>query len=164
MSREHELSAEYEQMRPIAESWTPEQALRWGFQKFADRIAIASGFGVEGMVVIDLASRLCSAMQVFVLDTKFLFPETYALIDRVERRYGIAVERVCSDLSPEVQASVHGSALWSRNPDQCCALRKVTASPKAGRPGCMGHWGPRRSDGGKGTCRKDRMGPQVSTR
>jgi phosphoadenylyl-sulfate reductase (thioredoxin) len=32
---------------------------------------------------------------------------------------------VCPDLSPEVQARVHGPALWSRNPDQCCALPKV---------------------------------------
>ena len=75
--------------------------------------------------MIDLASRLCPKLSVFVLGTEFLFPETYELMDRVERRYGISVELVLPDLSAEVQARVHGLALWTRNPDQCCALPKV---------------------------------------
>jgi phosphoadenosine phosphosulfate reductase len=62
---------------------------------------------------------------VFTLDTEFLFPETYDLMDRVEKRYGIKAERVFSTLTPEEQERVHGPALWSRDPDQCCNLRKV---------------------------------------
>src|SRR5215813_7540928 len=108
MSPQRELTTNYEELRLVSETWTPEQAMSWGFQKFADRIAIASGFGVEGMVVMEMASRLCSKIRVFVLDTELLFPETYELIERVERRYGIVVERVRSDISPEVQARVHG--------------------------------------------------------
>jgi phosphoadenosine phosphosulfate reductase len=125
MSESPKATNKYEQIRHMAEFWTPEQALAWGSQEFGHEIAIASGFGAEGMVVIDIASRLCPELRVFVLDTEFLFPETYELIDRVERRYGTVVERVCSELRPEVQERVHGPALWSRNPDQCCALRKV---------------------------------------
>jgi phosphoadenosine phosphosulfate reductase len=113
------------QLWQVSEEWTPERALNWGFQEFGEEIAIASGFGAEGMVLLDLASRLNPKIRVFVLDTEFLFPETYDLIDRVERRCGISVERVFPDLSPEVQARVHGPALWSRNPDKCCARRKV---------------------------------------
>jgi phosphoadenosine phosphosulfate reductase len=47
------------------------------------------------------------------------------LIDRVEKRYGIKIERVFSSLTPEEQEQVHGPALWSRDPDRCCNLRKV---------------------------------------
>ena len=46
-------------------------------------------------------------------------------MDRVEKRYGIKVERVYSTLTPEEQESAHGPALWNRDPDQCCRLRKV---------------------------------------
>ncbi len=70
--------------------------------------------------------RACVAtFRVFTLDTEFLFPETYDLMDRVEKRYGIKVERVYSVLTPEEQERDHGPALWSRDPDRCCALRKV---------------------------------------
>jgi phosphoadenosine phosphosulfate reductase len=63
--------------------------------------------------------------RLFTVDTEFLFPETYALMDKIEQRYGIAVEKVYSLFSPEEQGRAHGAALWSRDPDRCCNLRKV---------------------------------------
>jgi phosphoadenosine phosphosulfate reductase len=109
----------------LAESWKPEEVLRWAFANFGDKVALASGFGVDGMVLIDLATRINPSLNVFVGDTDFLFPETYDLIDRVEKRYGIKVERIYSDLTPAEQERAHGPALWSRDPDQCCNLRKI---------------------------------------
>jgi phosphoadenosine phosphosulfate reductase len=88
-------------------------------------VAISSAFGVEGMALIDMASRARQSFRLFTLDTEFLFPETYNLMDQVEQRYGIAIERVYPLLSPEEQERVHGPALWQGNPDQCCDLRKV---------------------------------------
>jgi phosphoadenosine phosphosulfate reductase len=46
-------------------------------------------------------------------------------IDRIERRYQITVERVYSQLTSDEQDHVYGPALWSRDPDRCCSLRKV---------------------------------------
>ncbi len=109
----------------LAESWKPEETLRWAFANFGDKVSLASGFGVDGMVLIDLAARINPSLNVFVGDTDFLFPETYDLIDRVEKRYGIKVERIYSDLTPAEQERAHGPALWSRDPDQCCNLRKI---------------------------------------
>jgi phosphoadenosine phosphosulfate reductase len=111
--------------RAEAERWTAEEVLRWGFDRFSPDIAIASAFGAEGMVLIDLASSLRSNFRVFTLDTGFFFPETYELIEKVERRYGISVERCRPELTPADQERVHGPALWARDPDRCCALRKV---------------------------------------
>lgn len=108
-----------------AETWSPEEVLSWAFATYGKDVAIASGFGVEGMVLLDLAARVQPNFRVFTLDTEFLFPETYDLMDRVEKRYGIKVERVYSALTPEEQERQHGSALWSRDPDKCCGLRKV---------------------------------------
>lgn len=115
----------YSLPRDEAERWSPEQVLRWGFARFGRDIAIASGFGAEGMVLIDVAARIRSDFRVFTLDTGFFFPETCALIEEVERRYTIRVERCRPALSPSEQARRHGEALWIRRPDQCCAIRKV---------------------------------------
>ncbi len=107
------------------EKWRPEEVLNWAFATYRKDVAIASGFGIEGMVLLDLAARVRPDFRVFTLDTDLLFPETYDLMDRVEKRYGIKIERVYSPLTPEEQERRHGAALWSRDPDKCCALRKV---------------------------------------
>jgi phosphoadenosine phosphosulfate reductase len=112
-------------MRAQAERWRPEEVLRWAFATFKDEVAMASGGGVEGMVLLDIAARVHPKLRVFTLDTEFLFPETYDLMDRVEKRYGIRIERVYSALTPEEQERAFGAELWKRNPDECCELRKV---------------------------------------
>jgi phosphoadenosine phosphosulfate reductase len=107
-----------------AETWNPQRLLTWAFETFGSRVAISSAFGAEGMVLIDIASRLRKDFRLFTVDTEFLFPETYALMDQIEQKYQIKIERVFS-LSPDVQEDIHGAALWARDPDQCCNLRKV---------------------------------------
>jgi len=108
-----------------AEKWRPEHVLTWAFETFGNSVALSSAFGAEGMVLIDMASRLKKDFRLFTIDTEFLFPQTYSLMDQIEQRYGISIERVYPLLSPEEQERVHGAALWSRDPDQCCHRRKV---------------------------------------
>jgi phosphoadenosine phosphosulfate reductase len=113
------------EVQSAAETWSPQQVLTWAFETFGSDIAISSAFGAEGMVLIDMASRVRKDFRVFTIDTEFLFPETYSLIDKIEQNYQIKIERVFSLFSPEEQERVHGAALWARDPDQCCNLRKV---------------------------------------
>jgi phosphoadenosine phosphosulfate reductase len=113
-----------ERTQAAAEKWTPQELLQWSFKTFGNSVEMASGFGVEGMVLIDIATRVNPKLRVFTIDTDFLFPETYELIERTEQRYGLKVERLRS-LTPEDQAEIYGPALWTTNPDQCCGLRKV---------------------------------------
>jgi phosphoadenosine phosphosulfate reductase len=116
---------EIERMQLLAEAWSPQQVLHWAFERFGDEIAISSAFGSDGMVLIDMASRVRPGFRLFTLDTEFLFPETYSLMDQIEDRYGVETERVYSLVSPEKQEQIYGPSLWSRNPDLCCELRKV---------------------------------------
>jgi phosphoadenosine phosphosulfate reductase len=123
--KEEAMKEEVKILQIAAETWNPARILKWAFDAFGGAVAISSAFGVEGMAVIDIASRVRKDFRVFTLDTEFLFPETYNLMDQVERRYGIAIERVYPLISAEEQGRVHGQTLWTRNPDQCCDLRKV---------------------------------------
>jgi phosphoadenosine phosphosulfate reductase len=119
------MKEEVRRLKGVAEAWTPARVLEWAFDTFRETAAISSAFGAEGMVLIDIASRLRKNFRLFTLDTEFLFPETYNLMDQVEQRYGITIERVFAWNSPEEQERIHGPALWLRSPDQCCNLRKV---------------------------------------
>jgi phosphoadenosine phosphosulfate reductase len=119
------MKEEVREIQIAAEGWKPERVLEWAFERFGDTVAISSAFGAEGMALIDIASRVRKNFRLFTLDTEFLFPETYNLMDRVEERYGITIERVYPLVSPEEQERVYGAALWERQADQCCNLRKV---------------------------------------
>lgn len=121
----NDLQEYVQEISARAESWRPEKVLSWAFKEFGDDVAISTGMGVEGMVLIDIASKVSSNFKVFTLDTEFLFSETYDLIERIEKRYKLTIERVFSSLTPEEQERKHGAALWSAKPDQCCNLRKV---------------------------------------
>jgi phosphoadenosine phosphosulfate reductase len=119
------VRVDLEQVKIHAENWKPEQVLSWAFATYGDDLAIATGMGVEGMALLDIALKINPDAKVFTGDTDFLFPETYDLIDRVERRYGIKIEKLYSELTPDEQENEFGSKLWARDPDQCCAIRKV---------------------------------------
>jgi len=114
-----------ERIHQLVEQWSPEDLLRWAFVTFGGYVEIASGFGPEGMVLIDIAAKVQPEFRIFTLDTDFLFPETYALMEQIEKRYDIRVERIKPSLTPENQERFHGLALWSFDPDECCNLRKV---------------------------------------
>ncbi len=122
---QEQVQAQVADVQAAAEGWTPQRALSWAFESFGNVVAISSAFGAEGMVLIDMASRVRNNFRLFTVDTEFLFPETHSLMDKIEEKYGISIEKVYSEFSPENQEQIHGAALWARNPDLCCSLRKV---------------------------------------
>lgn len=117
-----------EELRAISDGFEgarPDDVLRWALDEFGDGVALATGFGVEGCVLIDVVARINRRARVFYLDTDLLFPETYALIERLSARYGVRFERRAARLPLEAQAGRHGERLWERDPEECCRLRKV---------------------------------------
>jgi phosphoadenosine phosphosulfate reductase len=119
------MREEIGRLKVASEGWSPQRVLDWAFDTFGEKVAISSAFGAEGMALIDIASHVRNKFRLFTLDTEFLFPETYNLMDQVEQKYGITIEKVYPLISPEEQEREHGAALWQRDPDQCCNLRKV---------------------------------------
>ncbi len=95
----------------------PEETLRWAFDWFQESVTLATGFGAEGVALIDMAARINPRVDVFFLDTAFLFPETYDLRRRLEDRYGIEIRVFKTDITPEQQELRFGAKLWSTNPD-----------------------------------------------
>jgi phosphoadenosine phosphosulfate reductase len=107
------------------EAASPEAVLRWAIEEFGPDVAFATGFGAEGCVLVSMLSAISPGTRIFYLDTDLLFPETYALRDQLEARYGVHFERRATSLSVSDQAAQYGERLWEREPDLCCRLRKV---------------------------------------
>jgi phosphoadenosine phosphosulfate reductase len=117
-----------EELKVISDGFegaSPDVVLYWAAGAFGDEVALATGFGAEGCVLIDMLARVTPRMRVFYLDTDLLFPETYALAERLRARYGVRFERRATRLSLAAQSEVYGERLWERDPEECCRLRKV---------------------------------------
>ena len=55
-------------------------------------VCYANSLGAESMVLTDLIWGSVPDIDIFTLDTGRLYPETYDLIERVQRRYGRALK------------------------------------------------------------------------
>ena len=98
-------------------------ALRWARDTFRDRLVVASSMGDE--VLVHLASVAAPGVGVLFLDTGYHFAETIGTRDAVAAVYDVDVRTVLPLLTIEQQTAEHGVDLWSRDPDACCAIRKV---------------------------------------
>jgi phosphoadenosine phosphosulfate reductase len=105
-------------------SYTHEN-IAWAAHVYGQGLAMATGFGPEGIVIMHIVSQVAPKTQIFYLDTDLFFPETYALRDELERRFDLAFVRVATPLSLDQQTEQYGPELWTRDPNQCCRLRKV---------------------------------------
>jgi phosphoadenosine phosphosulfate reductase len=109
-----------------------EDILRWAAEEFQPGLTMACSFGgPTGMVLLDMVMRIDPTVEVFYLDTDFLFAETYRLRDACEEKYGFKPIGYKSLLTPDAQAEKHGPELWARDPDLCCELRKVEPNYRA---------------------------------
>jgi len=118
------------QISPDLEHLDAQGVLEYAVDRFHPRLVVACSFQKEASVVLDLILRAAPDARIFTLDTHVLFPESYALWRELERRYGITIE-VYEGPSLGRQAATHGEALWERNPDLCCSIRKIAPLSEA---------------------------------
>ncbi|MGG5254697.1 phosphoadenylyl-sulfate reductase [Neobacillus sp. SM06] len=103
------------------------KVLEWAYQNYPEQeIVYASSFGAEAIVLIDLIHQINPDAHIVFLDTDLHFLETYEVLDKIEARFPtLKIERKKPKLSLDEQAAEYGSALWKRDPNLCCQIRKV---------------------------------------
>jgi phosphoadenylyl-sulfate reductase (thioredoxin) len=104
------------------EGKSAEEILRAVAGRFPGRIALANSFGAEDCVLVDVVARSGAPVEVFTIDTGYLFPETIELWRRLEERYGLKFRAVRSEL-PVVDPALPPP--WETDPDACCEARKL---------------------------------------
>src|SRR6185295_15196670 len=105
-------SADLEAASAALEGKTPQEILAWAAREYEPGLTLACSFGgPSGMVLLDMMMQIDRAVEVFYLDTDFLFPETYRLRDAATAKYGFKPVGYMSLLTPSQQAAKHGEEL-----------------------------------------------------
>jgi phosphoadenosine phosphosulfate reductase len=127
------------EIRSIAnelESKPAHEILKWGFKKYGNKMVLASSFGAEDVVLIDMMCNINRNLtRVFTLDTGRLNQETYDLIDKIRKKYDIKVDVYFPNAS-EVEEMVTNKGMnlmyeSVENRKLCCNLRKIEPLKRA---------------------------------
>lgn len=86
---------------------------------------------MQEAVLIDLASKVRPGVPVVFLDTGYHFAETIGTRDAVESVYDIHVLNITPEQTVAEQDQLLGKDLFSRDPGECCRLRKVVPLRRA---------------------------------
>jgi phosphoadenosine phosphosulfate reductase len=92
-------------------------------------VCYANSLGAESVVLTDLIWTAVPDIEIFSVDTGRLFPETYELIERLQRRYDRRLRIYYPQNEPlETWVRDHGINGFRDGLDQrrgCCAVRKI---------------------------------------
>ncbi|MDI3402261.1 phosphoadenylyl-sulfate reductase [Streptomyces cavernicola] len=105
------------------EDASPLEILGWAAHTFGKRFCVTSS--MEDAVVAHLASRAMPGVDVVFLDTGYHFPETLGTADAVDAVLDVNLITLTPRQTVAEQDAEYGPKLHDRDPDLCCALRKV---------------------------------------
>lgn len=108
---------------PELELASAEDVLSWAVATFGPRFCVTSS--MSDAVLAHLASRVAPGVRVVFLDTGYHFAETLGTRDAVEATLPVDVVTLRPEQTVAEQDATYGADLWARDPDRCCALRKV---------------------------------------
>ena len=100
-----------------------EHIIDWAVATFGDRFCVTSS--MADAVLADIASRVAPGIDVVFLDTGYHFVETIGTADAVGATMDVNLIPITPVQSVAEQDAEYGAELFRRDPDLCCALRKV---------------------------------------
>jgi phosphoadenosine phosphosulfate reductase len=100
-----------------------EDIIEWAVATFGARFCVTSSMG--DAVLSHLASRVAPGVDVVFLDTGYHFVETIGTRDAVAATLPVNLLTITPVQSVAEQDADYGPDLHQRDPDLCCALRKV---------------------------------------
>jgi len=90
-----------------------EGRIAWARDHLPGALVLSSSFGIQAAVMLHLVNRLCPRIPVILIDTGYLFPETYRFIDTLVAHLDLDLRVYRADLSPAWLEARHGR-LWEQ--------------------------------------------------
>ncbi len=124
---------ELEQINQTLTAATAEERVAYALGRWKPNIVLSSSFGAQAAVLLHMVTRQWPEIPVVLLDTQYLFPETYRFADELTERLGLNLKVYSSPLSREWQEARWGK-LWEQGVEgitQFNAVNKVEPMARA---------------------------------
>lgn len=116
---------ELERVNRELESMSAEQRVAWALERFQGRIVLSSSFGAQAAVSLHMVTRQWADIPVVLIDTGYLFPETYQFIDALTERLALNLKVYRAELSPAWLEARHGK-LWEQGLEGIELYNRIT--------------------------------------
>jgi len=97
-------------------SASAEDRVAWAASAFGDSLVLSSSFGAQAAVMLSLATRVVPGIPVVLIDTGYLFPETYRFADELAAKLKLNLKVYRAELTPAWIEARHGK-LWEQGLD-----------------------------------------------
>ncbi len=98
------------------EKLSVEERVRWSLENLPGQHVVSSSFGAHAAVSLHLLSQLKPDIPVILIDTGYLFPETYRFVDQLTEKLDLNVQVFRADVSPGWQEARYGER-WKMGPE-----------------------------------------------
>jgi len=106
-------SAQVEAVAPCLEKMNAEERVLWALEFLPEKAIITSSFGAQSAVLLHLVTRHRPSIPVVLIDTGYLFNETYQFIDQLIERLNLNLKTYRPERSPAWQEMRYGR-LWEQ--------------------------------------------------
>jgi phosphoadenosine phosphosulfate reductase len=121
---------------------TADERVAWALEHLPGEHLLTSSFGVQAAVLLHLVTRRRPGIPVLLIDTGYLFPETYRFVDQLTERLCLNLRVYRSPLSPAWQEARYGKR-WQQGIEGLDAYNrdnKVEPMERALRDLSVGTW------------------------
>ncbi|MBT2968442.1 MAG: phosphoadenosine phosphosulfate reductase [gamma proteobacterium symbiont of Ctena orbiculata] len=114
--QQQEIAVDLVMINRKLEGMNAEQRVEWSLHSLPGNHVMTSSFGIQGALMLHLVTRIQPDIPVVLVDTGYLFPETYSFIDQLTERLQLNLQVYRAPRTPAWQESRHGR-LWEQGLD-----------------------------------------------
>ena len=118
------LEIDLEQSNRLLEAKTAIERIEWAFRQLPGTFALSSSFGIQSAVSLHMLTQIMPDIPVVVIDTCYLFSETYQFIDRLSEKLSLNIKIYRPELSNAWQEARYGK-LWQQGIDGLARYNKI---------------------------------------
>ncbi|CAL4323851.1 phosphoadenylyl-sulfate reductase [Buchnera aphidicola] len=90
-----------------------EKRIIWAIENLSSEFVLSSSFGIQSVVCLHLIIQQKPDIPVILIDTGYLFPETYIFIDQLKDKFKLNLHVFRSKITPAWQEARYGK-LWEK--------------------------------------------------
>jgi phosphoadenosine phosphosulfate reductase len=110
----------------VLETYQPRQIVDWAAREFGDGLVMSSSFGAESALLIHMATQALPGIKLIMVDTGYLFPETFRFLEDLRHRFDLNVwlYRTQQDPIAYLKEAAETDPTTRLDVARCCAVNK----------------------------------------